>query len=289
MIDFIENLFSPVVTILGRTLQFFHYSLGVEWWIAIAMLTVVVRTILFPLTVKQVRSMKAMQELKPEMDKIREKYKDNRQKQQEEQMKLFQERQVNPLGGCLPILVQLPIFMGIFFVIRDFGGSAGIIGAADRPASEPSFAEGGILWFTNLSAHDPYFILPVLSAVTMLISMEITAKHMPAQQRWIMRILPFFITVITWTFPAGLFVYWIANNVVTGVQNYIIYNFGPGRQKTEEEKAEEERKRKALRAKDGEDEEEAEDEDSPDSGSGKSSRERRQARKKKLKKKSRKK
>lgn len=275
MVDFIENLFSPVVSVLAYVLRFFHYDLGVEWWISIALLTVVVRTVLFPLTVKQVKSMKAMQELKPELDKIREKYKDNRQKQQEEQMKLFQERRVNPLGGCLPILVQLPIFIGIFYVIRDFGGSAGIIGAADRPASEPTFREGGIFWFTDLTQHDPYFILPVLSAVTMLIGMEITAKRLPREQRWLMRILPFGITVITWTFPAGLFVYWIANNIFTAVQNYIIYNLGPGKDKPKEEKKETSSAAAEL---------ESEDEDSDDSSRN---REKRLRRKRKKRKKSR--
>ena len=222
--DFFQSIFSPIVDVLGVVLLFFHDSMGAPWWLSIAMLTVVVRTLLFPLTVKQVRSMRAMQELKPELDKIRTKHKDNRQKQQEEQMKLFQERNVNPLGGCLPILIQMPIFIGIFYVIRIFGGVPG-----QTPARYESFTEGGILWFQDLSHMDPYLILPVLSAVTMLLSMEITNKAMEPQQRWLMRILPIGITVFLWSFPAGLFVYWITSNVVTLVQNYVIYNFGPGR------------------------------------------------------------
>ena len=222
--DFFQSIFSPVVDILGRVLLYFHNSLGLEWWLAIVLLTIVVRTLLFPLTVKQVRSMRAMQELRPDLEKIRTKHKDNRQKQQEEQMKLFQERGVNPLGGCLPILIQMPIFIGIFYVIRIFGGVPG-----QTPARYESFTEGGILWFQDLSHMDPYFVLPVLSAATMLLSMEITNKAMEPQQRWLMRILPIGITVFLWSFPAGLFVYWITSNLVTLVQNYVIYNFGPGR------------------------------------------------------------
>lgn len=222
--DFFQSIFSPVVEVLGRVLLYFHTTLGLEWWLAIVLLTVVVRTLLFPLTIKQVRSMRAMQELRPELEKIRTKHKDNRQKQQEEQMKLFQERNVNPLGGCLPILIQMPIFIGIFYVIRVFGGVPG-----QTPARYESFTEGGILWFVDLSHRDPYLILPILSAVTMLLSMEITNKAMEPQQRWLMRILPLGITVFLWTFPAGLFVYWITSNIVTLVQNYVIYNFGPGR------------------------------------------------------------
>jgi YidC/Oxa1 family membrane protein insertase len=228
MVDFLENLFYPVTSILGSVLLFF-YGHGAPWWLSIALLTIVVRTLLFLLTIKQIKSMRAMQDLKPELDRIRNKYKDNRQKQQEEQMKLFQERKINPLGGCLPLLVQAPVFIGIFYVIREFGGSAGIIGGGEAEGTQPSFKEGGILWFTDLTAHDPYFVLPILSALTLLLSMEITNKSMLPQQRWLMRVLPFGVTFFTWTFPAGLFVYWITSNLVTLVQNYLIYNFGPGR------------------------------------------------------------
>lgn len=158
-----------------------------------------------------------MQDLKPDMDRIRGQYKDNRQKQQEELMKLYQERSVNPLGGCLPLLVQMPIFITMFYVIRGFG------------AEHPSFTEGGVLWFPNLSVMDSTYILPVLSAVTLLAASEITAKNIDPQQRWLMRILPVVFIAFTYYFPAGLFVYWITSNLVTLVQNYAIYNHGPGR------------------------------------------------------------
>lgn len=222
--DFFQALFSPIVNIMGSVLLYFHQNLGLQWWLAIVLLTVIIRTLLFPLTVRQVRSMRAMQELRPEMDKIRAKFKDNRQKQQEEQMKLFQENKVNPLGGCLPLLIQMPIIIGIFYVIRKFGG-----GVAGAEAEYPSFTTGGILWFQNLTDHDPLYILPVLSAVTMLASMEITNKAMEPQQRWLMRLMPLGITVFLWSFPAGLFVYWITSNIITFVQNYAIYNYGPGK------------------------------------------------------------
>ncbi|MDQ3566824.1 MAG: YidC/Oxa1 family membrane protein insertase [Actinomycetota bacterium] len=188
------------------------------------MLTVVLRTLLFPLTIKQVKSMRAMQDLKPDMDRIRNQYRDNRTKQQEETMKLYQERGVNPLGGCLPILVQMPVFIGIFYVIRKFGGQPGY----SEPLY-PSFTEGGLFWFQDLSHMDPYFVLPVVSALTMLAATEITAKNIDPQQRWIMRLLPIGVTIFLWRFPAGLFVYWITSNLVTLVQNYLIYNHGPGK------------------------------------------------------------
>ena len=216
MIEFLERVFAPLTGALGWALEYVHVQ-GAPWWLSIAILTVIVRTILFPLTIRQVKSMRAMQDLKPDMDRIRAQYKDNRQKQQEEIMKLYQERQVNPFGSCFPLLVQMPIFIGMFYVIRSFGDT------------HPSFTSGGILWFQDLSAYDPFYILPVLSALTMLAASEITSKHIDPQQRWIMRTLPVVFTIFLLTFPAGLFMYWITSNLVTLVQNYVIYNHGPGK------------------------------------------------------------
>jgi len=222
MIQFLERVFAPLTGALGWALEYIHAQ-GAPWWLSIAILTVVVRTILFPLTIRQVKSMRAMQDLKPDMDRIRAQYKDNRQRQQEEIMKLYQERQVNPFGSCFPLLIQMPIFIGMFYVIRSFGDT------------HPSFTSGGILWFQDLSAYDPFYILPVLSAVTMLAASEITSKHIDPQQRWIMRTLPVVFTIFLLTFPAGLFMYWITSNLVTLVQNYVIYNYGPGKKSTEGE------------------------------------------------------
>src|ERR687889_72484 len=226
--DFFQNLFGPVVNILGRILLYFHQTLGAPWWLSIVMLTVIVRSLLFPLTVKQVKSMRAMQDLKPHMDRVRAQFKDNRQRQQEEMAKLYQEQGVNPLGGCLPILVQMPIFIGIFYVIRQFGGTPG-----RTPPEYPSFTDGGILWFQDLAHADPYYLLPIISAVTMLAATEITSKNVDPQQRWLMRLLPIGFTIFLLNFPAGLFMYWITSNLVTLVQNFVIYNYGPGKKSTD--------------------------------------------------------
>jgi YidC/Oxa1 family membrane protein insertase len=225
--DFFANLFGPIVSVLGAVLLYFHQTLGAPWWLSIVMLTVIVRSLLFPLTVKQVKSMRAMQDLKPHMDRVRAQFKDNRQRQQEEMAKLYQEQGVNPLGGCLPILVQMPIFIGIFYVIRQFGGYS--LGGRTVEAQYPSFHEGGILWFQNLSNADPTYLLPIISAVTMLAATEITAKNIDPQQRWLMRLLPIGFTIFLLNFPAGLFVYWITSNLVTLGQNFVIYNYGPGK------------------------------------------------------------
>ena len=216
MTDFLGRVFAPLTELLGGVLEYFHSS-GVPWWLSIAILTVIVRSLLFPLTIRQVKSMRAMQDLKPDMDKIRAQYKDNRQKQQEEIMKLYQERQINPFGSCFPLIIQMPIFITMFYVIRSFG------------TTHESFTSGGLLWFQDLSVHDPYYVLPVLSAVTMLAASEITSKSVDPQQRWMMRILPVVFTVFLLNFPAGLFMYWIPSNLVTLAQNYLIYHHGPGR------------------------------------------------------------
>jgi YidC/Oxa1 family membrane protein insertase len=192
---------------------------------------VIVRSLLFPLTVKQVRSMRAMQDLKPHMDRVRAQFKDNPQRQREEMAKVYQEQGVNPLGGCLPILVQMPIFIGIFYVIRQFGGYS--LGGRTVDAEYPSFHEGGILWFQNLSNADPTYLLPIISAATMLAATEITAKNIDPQQRWLMRLLPIGFTIFLLNFPAGLFVYWITSNLVTLGQNFVIYNYGPGKKTTD--------------------------------------------------------
>src|ERR687893_2158072 len=225
--DFFQTLFGPIVNILGTVLLYFHQTLGAPWWLSIVLLTVIVRSLLFPLTVKQVRSMRAMQDLKPHMDRVRAQFKDNPQRQREEMAKVYQDQGVNPLGGCLPILVQMPIFIGIFYVIRQFGGYS--LGDRTVPPQYPSFHEGGIMWFQNLSIADPTYLLPIISALTMLAATEITAKNIDPQQRWLMRLLPIGITVFLFNFPAGLFVYWITSNLVTLVQNYVIYHHGPGR------------------------------------------------------------
>lgn len=210
MIELVGNLFDPLVALLGTGLNIFH-GLGLPWWLSIAMLTLVVRTVLVPLTVKQVRNMRQMQELKPEMEEIQDKY-DDPQKRQKALVDLYAERNVSPLGGCLPMLVQTPVFLGLFYTIKEF-------------ENLQSFTSGGLLWFKDLTIADPYFILPVIFVLTMMAAQEITLKNTSPQQRQLMRILPpvFGAFMAFAGFPAGLFVYWIANNLISLVQNILIH------------------------------------------------------------------
>jgi YidC/Oxa1 family membrane protein insertase len=211
VIELLSNLFDPLVTLLSAGLNAFH-GWGLPWWLSIAVLTLVVRSALFPLTVKQVKSMRQMQELKPEMEKIQRKHNSDPKERQEAMLRLYADRNVSPLGGCLPLLVQMPIFLGLFYTIKEF-------------ESLQSFANGGLLWFRDLTLADPYFILPVIFVLTMMAAQEITLRHTAPQQRRLMRILPpvFGAFMAFAGFPAGLFVYWIANNLITLIQNVLIY------------------------------------------------------------------
>ena len=216
MADFLGRLFGPLSGLISGALDLFH-SLGAPWWLSIVLLTVVVRVLLFPLTVRQVRNMRAMQELRPEMDEIRSRYKKDRRKQQEAIMELYKERRVNPLAGFLPVLVQIPVFLTLYRVVRG------------HEEAFPSFASGGLLWFADLTRPDPYFVLPVLSASLLLVASEISSKNVDPRQRRMMRLLPIAFTAFIARFPAGLFVYWVTSNAVTLVQNLIVYRYGPGK------------------------------------------------------------
>jgi YidC/Oxa1 family membrane protein insertase len=213
MIDFLKNLFHPLFDLLAATLTTFH-GWGAPWWLAVVMLTLVVRTLLFPLTFRQVKSVRRMQELKPDLDEIRAQYKDDPKKQQQEQMKLYGERGINPLGGCLPIFVQLPIFIVLYQTIKQF-------------EHLESFRTGGLLWFQDLTIADPYFILPVAYVLTMMASQELTIRRTAPQQKNLMRILPVAFGFFLFRFPAGLFVYWVTSNAITFCQNLIVYRTAP--------------------------------------------------------------
>jgi YidC/Oxa1 family membrane protein insertase len=213
MLDFLRNLLDPLFNLMGATLSTFH-GWGAPWWLAIVMLTIVVRGLLFPITYRQVKSMRRMQDLKPDMDRIRTEHKDDVQMQREEMAKLYQERNVNPLGGCLPVVIQLPIFLVLYYTIRHFD-------------KLESFRTGGLLWFENLTQPDHLFILPVLYVLTMMASQELTIRNTAPQQRQLMRFLPIIFGFFLARFPAGLFVYWITSNLITFTQNFVIYNVLP--------------------------------------------------------------
>ena len=214
MTDFLGRVFGPLTGLISDVLETFH-SLGAPWWLSIVLLTALVRVALFPLTVRQVKNMRAMQELKPEMESIKAKYKGDRRKQQEATMELYKERRINPLAGFLPVLVQIPVFITMYHVIRN------------HEENFPSFSSGGLLWFTDLTRADPYFILPVLSAAILVAAGSFSSRNVDPKQRRMMQLLPITFTAFIARFPAGLFVYWVTSNTVTLIQNYLIYRHAP--------------------------------------------------------------
>jgi YidC/Oxa1 family membrane protein insertase len=190
-----------------------------NYGLAIMLLTILIRIIFWPLTHKGTESMKRMQAVQPLMKEIREKFKDNAQKQQQEMMKLYKEHKINPLGGCLPMLVQIPVFIGLFSVLRS--------------AIELRFAS--FLWIKDLSEAENLFpfgfsvplvgwsainILPILMAVTMAWQQKLTPSTGDAQQQKIMMIMPVMMLFFFYNFAAGLSLYWTTNQVLMIVQLY---------------------------------------------------------------------
>lgn len=210
--DFLWSMFEPLVHLLQRTVEFMYQltvSAGIpSYGMAIILVTVVIKMILYPLTVKQVKSMKAMQELQPKMKRLQEQYKTNPQLLQQEMQKLYREAGVNPLAGCLPMLVQMPILMAIFYALKD----------ATYEGGNPSF-----LWMPSLSEADPYYILPVLSALSTYLTSRQTTDESNQQMKMMMYVMPLFIGWMSINFAAGLVIYWITMNLVQIVQQWFIF------------------------------------------------------------------
>lgn len=208
-------LFDSAISLLQDLLTFFYgvtASLGMaNYGIAIILITLVIKLVLYPLTVKQVQGMKAMQELQPKMKDLQEKYKGNPEKLNKEMAILYKESDVNPLAGCLPLLVQMPILMGIFFAIRDY-----------QYAHLPSF-----LWIADLSGPDPLYILPILSAVTTYVQQKQTSTDANQQTKMMMNFMPLFIGYISITFPGGLVLYWVVSNCFQIAQQWWMYRGTP--------------------------------------------------------------
>lgn len=194
--DFLSNIVQQVITFLYGITD----TLGMpSYGLAIVIMTIIVKLILYPLTKKQIESTKAMMSIQPKMKEIQEKYKDDKQRLNMELANLYKNEGVNPLAGCLPLLIQMPIMIGIFYGIRDFSY-----------AGPTNF-----LWIENISNPDPMYILPILSAVTTFIQSKQTMPDTSSPQNKIMLyFMPLFIGYISLTFPAGLVIYWVVMNIM---------------------------------------------------------------------------
>ncbi len=209
---FFGTLFAPIEGFLHLLLEIL-YSLTEavgfgSYGVAIILLTIVIKMLLYPLTVKQVKSMRAMQELQPQVKKIQEKYKDKPQEMQMKIANLYKDAGVNPLAGCLPLLIQMPILMGMYYALYNF----------DYGEVAPTF-----LWLPSLSEPDPIYVLPVLSALTTFLQQKMTTTEMTQQMKIMMTIMPVFIGWISLQFPSGLVLYWVTMNIVQIVQQWWMY------------------------------------------------------------------
>jgi len=180
---------------------------GQNYGIAIILLTVLVKAVFYPLSLKSMRSMKAMQALQPQLNALRSKYRSDPQRFQREQVELFRKHGVNPMGGCLPMVVQVPIFYALYLTLQY---SVELQGAPF------------LLWITDLSKKDPYYVLPILMGISMLVQQKMTPTVGDPRQAQIMLIMPVVFTFMFLEFPTGLVLYWLVNNCLSIGQQYLI-------------------------------------------------------------------
>jgi YidC/Oxa1 family membrane protein insertase len=215
---------SPLVRLFAWLLHAL-YTVIPNYGVAIILLTILVRAVTAPLTIRQMRSMERLRRVQPRMKEIQEKYADDRQKQSEELMKLYKLEKVNPLGGCFPMLLQLPVFIGLFYALR----------SSLELRHAPFFG-----WINDLSAPDllftipgvnlPVRVLPIVMGITMFFQQRITPMQTPdpTQARMMMIVMPIMMTVLFYQFPSGLVLYWMLSNVLAiGHQLWIGRNMRP--------------------------------------------------------------
>jgi YidC/Oxa1 family membrane protein insertase len=218
------NILQPLIDVANSVLTFLHDDVGLAWGLAIVVLTFMTRALILPLSVKQIRSMREMSALQPQLKEIQARYKDDRERLQREMMRLYQEHGVNPLASCFPLLLQLPFFIAILYTLRspsfkmDLGAVNGDPGAG--------------WWFINALAQKAHgselVILVTLYVVTQLIAGLIMSSSSAGSQRWITLGLPLVFAPIIIGFPAGVVLYWITSNVWTMGQQAVIKIFFPG-------------------------------------------------------------
>ncbi len=210
----IAGILSPITGLLSLVLTALYTltdMMGVaSIGLSIILLTVLIKMLLYPLTVKQVKSMKAMQELSPKMKKIQEKYKNDPKLMQQKVGELYQNAGVNPLAGCLPLFIQMPILMAMYWALFSFD-YASVGGTA-------SFA-----WLPSLSEPDPIYVLPILSALTTFLQQKQTTTEMTQQMKIMMTVMPIFVGWISINFPSGLVLYWVTMNIVQIAQQWWMF------------------------------------------------------------------
>ncbi len=208
------GMFSIVSRPLLMVLDFF-YGYVHNWGVAILILTFLIRLAFWPLSQKSFKSMREMQKLQPHVQKLREKYADDKQTLQKETMQLYKTYGVNPLGGCLPIAVQIPVFIGLYQALLNSVELRHAAFIDYLPFTD-------IPWLTDLAAKDPYYITPILMGLTMLLQQKLSPQQGDPTQQKVMMLMPVVFTAMFLNFPSGLVVYWLFSNVLSILQQWII-------------------------------------------------------------------
>ncbi|MCQ2444323.1 MAG: membrane protein insertase YidC [Mailhella sp.] len=204
------GIFSFLAIPLLKILTWFYGFVG-NWGIAIILLTILIKAVFWPLSRKSFKSMEQMKKLQPQMKKLQEKYKNDKETLTRETMQLYRTYKVNPMGGCLPILIQLPVFIALYQALLNC--------IELRHASFIPFLPGtDIIWLADLSVKDPFYITPLVMGATMFLQQWLSPAMGDPQQRKIMMIMPVVFTVMFINFPSGLVVYWLCNNILSIIQ-----------------------------------------------------------------------
>ncbi|WP_041524360.1 membrane protein insertase YidC [Gilvimarinus agarilyticus] len=190
---------------LFSVLDYIHSLIG-NWGLSIIALTIIIKAIFFKLSATSYRSMARMRKLAPKMKELKERYGDDRQKMSQETMKLYKTEKVNPLGGCLPMLVQMPVFLALYWVLME----------------SVELRHTPFLWIPDLSVKDPIFVLPLLMGFTMWLTMRLSPTPPDPMQAKIMQFMPVVFTAMFLWFPAGLVLYWVTNNTLSFLQQMYI-------------------------------------------------------------------
>ncbi len=184
----------------------FTYRFTGNYGVSIIILTILIKVLFFPLSRKQMQSMSKMQQLQPEINRLREKYKSDPKRLNEETMRMYKEHNVNPLGGCLPVLVQIPVFFALYQVLLN----------SIELRHAPFF-----FWIHDLSARDPYYITPIMMGASMFIQQHMTPTTGASSQTQFLKFMPLIFTFLFLNFPTGLVIYWLSNNLLTIGQQVI--------------------------------------------------------------------
>ena len=219
-----STILSPITTVFTAIFNVIHncvvstglFSVGAGYVMAVLILTILVRLLILPLNIKQMKSQQAMAEIQPEIAKLQKKYKGNPEKANQEMMRLYKENKINPMSGCLPLLIQMPILFALYYVFFNLKALDGV----------------SFLWINNLAGHDPYYILPILAALTTYLSSYVIPKTSAAaaptaggkgmNMSTMNVVMAGVMGFMSLQFPAMLVLYWIISNVIQFIQSYFL-------------------------------------------------------------------